>query len=52
MEPFDLPIAVAVAGNILWSGGWLAWRSAVGLLDYSDPETGKHIREKRDAICG
>ncbi len=36
-KPFD-PL-IAVAGNILWSGGWLAWRSAVGLLDYFDPET-------------
>jgi divalent metal cation (Fe/Co/Zn/Cd) transporter len=23
----------------------------VGLLDYSDPETGKQIREKLDSIC-
>ena len=29
----------------------LAWRSAVGLLDYSDPATGKQIREKLDALC-
>jgi hypothetical protein len=40
-----------VAVNILWSGGRLAWRSAVGLLDYSDPETDQQIREKLDAIC-
>ena len=33
------------------SGGRLAWRSAVGLLDYSDPETGKQIRGRLDAIC-
>ncbi len=50
-KPFDPLIAIAVAANILWSGGRLAWRSAVGLLDYSDPETGKRIREKLDAIC-
>jgi cation diffusion facilitator family transporter len=50
-KPFDPLIAIAVAVNILWSGGRLAWRSAVGLLDYSDPETGKHIREKLDLIC-
>jgi hypothetical protein len=37
---------IAVAVNILWSGGRLAWRSAVGLLDYSDPETDQQIREK------
>ncbi len=50
-KPFDPLIAIAVALNILWSGGRLAWRSAVGLLDYSDPGTGKRIREKLDAIC-
>ncbi|HKH98887.1 MAG TPA: cation diffusion facilitator family transporter [Candidatus Sulfotelmatobacter sp.] len=50
-KPFDPLVAIAVAINILWSGGRLAWRSAVGLLDYSDPETGKQIREKLDAIC-
>ncbi len=50
-KPFDPLVAIAVAANILWSGGRLAWRSAVGLLDYSDPETGRHIREKLDAIC-
>ena len=50
-KPFDPLIAIAVALNILWSGGRLAWRSAVGLLDYSDPATGKEIREKLDAIC-
>ena len=50
-KPFDPLIAIAVALNILWSGGRLAWRSAVGLLDYSDPGTGKQIRGKLDAIC-
>ncbi len=50
-KPFDPLIAIVVAANILWSGGRLAWRSAVGLLDYSDPETGKQIRQKLDAIC-
>jgi cation diffusion facilitator family transporter len=50
-KPFDPLVAIAVAVNILWSGGRLAWRSAVGLLDYSDPETGRQIREKMDAIC-
>lgn len=50
-KPFDPLIAIAVAVNILWSGGRLVWRSAVGLLDYSDPATGKRIREKLDAIC-
>jgi cation diffusion facilitator family transporter len=50
-KPFDPLVAIAVAVNILWSGGRLAWRSAVGLLDYSDPQSGKQIREKLDAIC-
>ena len=50
-KPFDPLVAMAVAVNILWSGGRLAWRSAVGLLDYSDPAAGKQIREKLDAIC-
>jgi len=50
-KPFDPLIAIAVAVNILWSGGHLAWRSAVGLLDYSDPADGKQIRMKLDAIC-
>lgn len=50
-KPFDPLVAIAIAANILWSGGRLAWRSAVGLLDYSDPDTGKKIREKLDAIC-
>ena len=50
-KPFDPLVAIAVAVNILWSGGRLAWRSAVGLLDYSDPETGKRIRGILDALC-
>jgi cation diffusion facilitator family transporter len=50
-KPFDPLIAIAVAANILWSGGRLAWRSAVGLLDYSDPDDGRQIRQKLDAIC-
>jgi cation diffusion facilitator family transporter len=50
-KPFDPLVAIAVAGNILWSGGHLVWRSAVGLLDYSDPKAGRKIRDKLDAIC-
>jgi len=50
-KPFDPLVAIAVAVNILWSGGRLVWRSAVGLLDYSDPEAGKRIRERLDVIC-
>jgi divalent metal cation (Fe/Co/Zn/Cd) transporter len=44
-------VAIAVAENILWSGGHLVWRSAVGLLDYADPSAGRQIREKLDAVC-
>jgi len=50
-KPFDPLIAIAVAVNILWSGGRLAWRSVAGLLDYSDPTEGKQIRVRLDAIC-
>ncbi|MGO8793910.1 MAG: cation diffusion facilitator family transporter [Candidatus Sulfotelmatobacter sp.] len=50
-KPFDPLIAIAVAINIFWSGGLLVWRSAVGLLDYSDPNAGRKIREKLDMIC-
>jgi cation diffusion facilitator family transporter len=50
-KPFDPLVAIAVAVNILWSGGRLVWRSAVGLLDYSDPKAGRKIRDKLDAIC-
>ena len=50
-KPFDPLVAIAVAANILWSGGHLVWRSAVGLLDYSDPKAGREIRNKLDAIC-
>jgi Cation efflux family len=49
-KPFDPLVAIVVAANILWSGGRLVWRSAVGLLDYSDPKTGHRIRDRLDAI--
>jgi cation diffusion facilitator family transporter len=50
-KPFDPLFAIAVAVNILWSGGHLVWRSARGLMDYSDPHTGRMLREKLDNIC-
>ena len=50
-KPFDPLVAIAVAVNILWSGGRLVWHSAVGLLDYSDPQHGRQIRERLDTIC-
>ena len=43
-KPFDPLCAIAVALNIVWSGGHLIWRSATGLLDYSDPEVGRKLR--------
>jgi cation diffusion facilitator family transporter len=50
-KPFDPLLAIAVAINILWSGGHLVWRSARGLLDYSDPSIGRDLRAKLDALC-
>jgi cation diffusion facilitator family transporter len=51
-RPWDAICALGVAVNILWSGGNLIWRSVTGLLDTADPETGKLLREKLDALCG
>jgi cation diffusion facilitator family transporter len=50
-KPFDPIVALAVALNILWSGGNLIWRSVQGLLDYSDPKVGEEIQEKLDTIA-
>lgn len=50
-KPFDPLCAIAVALNILWSGGHLVWRSVRGLMDYSDPEVGRRLREKLDQLC-
>jgi len=50
-KPFDPLIAIAVAVNILRSGGKLVWSSAAGLLDYSDPNAGRRIRDMLDTIC-
>ena len=50
-KPFDPIIALAVATNILWSGGLLLWDSMKGLLDYSDPKVGHVIRGHLDSIC-
>ncbi len=43
-KPFDPLVAIAVAVNILWSGARLVWRSAMGLLDYSDLDAGRKIK--------
>jgi len=50
-KPFDPLVALAIAANILWSGGRLMWQSTKGLLDYSDPAVGHQIRNRLDAIC-
>jgi cation diffusion facilitator family transporter len=50
-KPFDPLVALAVAVNILWSGGRLMWQSTKGLLDYSDPEVGHQIRRRLDNLC-
>jgi cation diffusion facilitator family transporter len=50
-KPFDPLCAIAVALNIVWSGGHLIWRSATGLLDYSDPEIGRTLRQRLDELC-
>jgi cation diffusion facilitator family transporter len=50
-KPLDPLVAIAVALNVLWSGGRLVWRSALGLLDYSDPNDGRRIRDQMDRIC-
>ena len=49
-KPFDPIIAIAVAINILWSGGKLVQQSVSGLLDYSDPAIGKLIRARLDQL--
>ncbi len=47
---FDPLLAIAVALNIVWSGGHLIWRSGAGLLDYSDPEIGCCLRKILDEL--
>jgi cation diffusion facilitator family transporter len=50
-KPFDPICAIILGINILWSGGMLVWRSARGLLDYSDPSIGRDLGQKLDALC-
>lgn len=50
-KPFDPIFAIAVALNIIWSGGKLVLRSVRGLMDYADPATEKALRSKIDALC-
>jgi len=50
-KPFDPLVAIAVAANILISGGRLLWQSIRGLLDYSDPRVGHELRARLDELC-
>jgi cation diffusion facilitator family transporter len=50
-KPFDPIVALAVALNLLWSGGKLIWHSVQGLLDYADPKVGEEIRQKLGTIA-
>lgn len=50
-RPFDPLCALAVAANIIWSGGRLVYRSVNGLLDYSDPAVGQELRKILDHLC-
>ncbi len=43
--PFDPIIAIAVALNILWTGGKLIRQAISGLMDQSDPETDAALRK-------
>jgi cation diffusion facilitator family transporter len=49
-KPLDPICAIVVAVNILWSGGKLVARSVGGLMDYSDPEAGKLLRNELNRI--
>jgi cation diffusion facilitator family transporter len=48
---FDPLLALAVALNILWSGGRLVWQSARGLLDWVEPSVDARIRRELDCLC-
>ncbi|HSE50175.1 MAG TPA: cation diffusion facilitator family transporter [Terriglobales bacterium] len=49
-KALDPLCAIAVALNILWSGGHLVWRSARGLMDYSDPELGERLNAAMERL--
>ena len=47
----DALVAIGVAGNILWEGGWLVWRSSQGLMDEAvEPEALAEIVKTLDAF--
>jgi divalent metal cation (Fe/Co/Zn/Cd) transporter len=43
-KPFDPLIAIAVAINILWSGGHLVRQAVRGLMDLPDPERAPELQ--------
>lgn len=47
-KPFDPLLAIAVALNILWSGGQLIRQSVGGLMDYADPKVAEMLRRELD----
>ena len=49
-KPFDPIVAIAVALNILWSGGGLLRRSISGLMDYSDPNVARELEPHVEAL--
>lgn len=50
-KPFDPLCAIAVALNILWSGGHLVRRSIRGLLDLPDPVQRAHFQAAVDRVA-
>jgi cation diffusion facilitator family transporter len=47
----DPLVAIAVAANILWSGGRLVSRSVGGLMDYVEPGVRAAVDQKLDALA-
>ena len=50
-KPFDPLLAIAVALNILWTGGKLIRSSIRGLMDLPDPERADRIRTAVEALA-
>lgn len=50
-KPFDPICAIAVALNILWSGGQLVRRSFRGLMDLPDPIRGEELNRSVQTAC-
>ncbi len=50
-KPLDPLVAIAVALNILRTGGQLMRQAVRGLLDYADPDIDARLRARLDGIC-